>query len=120
MQGVLASPSCRYLVGSDDAGTSFDLLDIKTGKRQRLAQDANYPSFSPDERSIYFNRFTGSKPALFRFRLSDMKEEKIFDLTSFQATGSFSTWSTVAPDGSILLMRDLGGTDIYAIDWNPE
>ena len=49
-----------------------------------------------------------------------MKEEKIFDLTSFQATGSWSTWSTVAPDGSILLMRDLGGTDIYAIDWKPE
>jgi hypothetical protein len=49
-----------------------------------------------------------------------MREEKIFDLTSFQATGSWSTWSTVAPDGSILLLRDLGGSDIYAIDWSAD
>jgi hypothetical protein len=68
---------------------------------------------------MYFNRFRDSHPALYRVRLTDLKEEKIFDLTAFAATGSWSTWSSIAPDGSILLLRDLGGTDIYAIDWQP-
>jgi DNA-binding winged helix-turn-helix (wHTH) protein/Tol biopolymer transport system component len=120
LQGTLVSPSGRFLIGSSVDGTSFEILDRTIGKRQNLAQDGNYPSFSPDERCVYFNRFTGSKPGLFRVRLADMKEEKVFDLTAFQAAGSWSTWSTVAPDGSILLLRDLGGADIYAIDWQPE
>lgn len=120
LQGSLVSPSGRFLIGSKVEGTSFEILDLKTGKRQLLAQDGNYPAFSLDERNVYFNRFAGSRPGLFRVRLADMKEERVFDLTSFQATGSWSTWSAVAPDGSILLMRDLGGTDIYAIDWKPE
>jgi DNA-binding winged helix-turn-helix (wHTH) protein/Tol biopolymer transport system component len=120
MQGSLTSPSGRYIISSTDDGTSFEVLDSKTGRRSHLAEDANYPSWSPDERSVYFNRFSGSKPALYRARLSDMRVDKMFDLTAFQATGSWSTWSTVAPDGSFLVLRDLGGADIYAIDWRPE
>ena len=80
----------------------------------------NYPSFSKDERYIYMNRLGSSDPALYRVRLSDFKEKKLFDLTAFPAGGSWSTWSTVAPDGSILLLRDLGGADLYAIDWQLE
>ncbi len=120
MEGSLISPSGRYLIGSIDDGTSFEVLDRKTGKRSHLADDADYPSWSPDERSVYFNRFSGSKPAFYRVRLADMSIEKVFDLTAFQAAGSWSMWSTVAPDGSFLLLRDLGGADIYAIDWKPE
>ncbi len=120
LQGALVSPSGRFLIGSSMDGISFEILDRATGKRQNVAQDGNYPSFSPDERCIYFNRFTGSKPGFFRVRLADIKEEKVFDLTAFQASGSWSTWSTVSPDGSFLLLRDLGGADLYAIDWKPE
>ena len=120
MQGCLTSPSGRYLIGSIQDGTRFEILDRNTGKRTQLADDSNYPAWSSDERSVYLNRFSGSKPAFFRLRLSDMSVEKVFDLTAFQATGSWSTWSTVAPDNSFLLLRDLGGTDIYAIDWRAE
>jgi DNA-binding winged helix-turn-helix (wHTH) protein/Tol biopolymer transport system component len=120
MHGSLISPSGRFLVGSTAEGTSFEILDLKTGERRLLVEDANYPSWSADERSVYFNRFGGSRPAFFRIRLADMKVEKVFDLAAFQATGSSSTWSTVAPDGSFLLLRDLGGADLYAIDWQPE
>jgi Tol biopolymer transport system component/DNA-binding winged helix-turn-helix (wHTH) protein len=120
LKGALTSPSGRYLIGANEEGTSFELLDIKTGERKLLARDADYPSWSPDERSVYFNRFSGSQPALYRLRLADMKVDKVFDLTAFQAGGSWSIWSTVAPDGSFLVMRDLGGADIYAIDWQSQ
>ncbi|HEY1984606.1 MAG TPA: winged helix-turn-helix domain-containing protein [Terracidiphilus sp.] len=120
LQGALVSPSGRYLIGSNEEGTSFEILDTKTGERKLLARDANYPSWSADERNVYFNRFPGSKPALFRLRLADMKVDTIFDLKTFQAAGSWSLWSSAAPDGSFLIMRDLGGADIYAIDWQPQ
>ena len=120
LRGSIVSPSGRYLIASNEAGLAFAILDRKTGKQQPFAQDGNYPSWAPDEGSVYFNRFTGSKPAFFRVRIADMKEEKVFDLTAFQATGSWSTWSTVAPDGSFMVLRDLGGSDIYAIDWKLE
>jgi Tol biopolymer transport system component len=120
LQGVVGSPTGRFMISSTGEDSGFELLDLKTGIRRRLAQDANYPSWSRDERYVYVNRFQGSKPALYRVRIKDLKEEKVFDLTAFSVGGSWSTWSTVAPDDSILVLRDLGGADVYAIDWKPE
>lgn len=117
LQGGIASPTGKFLICSPHDGTEFDVLNLKTGERRRFARDGNYPLWSADERYIYFNRFQGSKPALYRVRLTDLREEKIFDLTAFAAAGSWSTWSSVTPDGSLLLLRDLGGADVYAIDW---
>lgn len=117
LQGALTSPRGRYLIGSREDGTSFEILDTKTSQRKLVAEDADYPSWSPDERYVYFNRFRGSKPAFYRLRLSDMKVTTVFDLKTFQAAGSWSIWSGTTPDGSFLLMRDLGGADVYAIDW---
>jgi len=120
LKGVLTSPSGRFVICDAEDEEQTEILDLKTGKRRPFARGANYPSFSKDERYIYVNRFDSSKPALYRMRLTDLKEEKLFDLTAFPAGGSWSTWTTVAPDGSILVLRDLGGTDLYAIDWQPE
>jgi Tol biopolymer transport system component len=120
LQGVLTSPSGRFVVSEAEDEEQPLILDLQTAKRRPFARGANYPSFSKDERYIYMNRFESSKPALYRVRLTDFKEEKLFDLTAFPAGGSWSNWTTVAPDGSILLLRDLGGADVYAIDWQLE
>lgn len=117
LQRPLLSPSGRYLVGLGEDETSLELLDRRTGERRHLASDANCPSWSADERNIFFNTFPGSQPSVYRIRLADMRVDKIFDLGPFQASGSWSMWSGVSPDGSFLVMRDLGGADIYAIDW---
>jgi DNA-binding winged helix-turn-helix (wHTH) protein/Tol biopolymer transport system component len=119
LKGVLTSPSGRFVICATEDDQQTELLDLKTGTRRPFARGANYPSFSKDERYIYMNRFDSSKPALYRVRTTDLKEEKLFVLTAFPAGGSWSTWTTVAPDGSILVLRDLGGADLYAIDWQP-
>jgi tricorn protease-like protein len=120
LKGVLTSPSGRFVICATEDDQQMEILDLKTRERRPIARGANYPSFSKDERYIYMNRFDSSKPALYRARVTDLKEEKVFDLTAFAAGGSWSTWTTVAPDGSILVLRDLGGADIYAIDWKTE
>lgn len=117
MLDPIPSPSGRYLISGNSDDNVLDLLDLRTNKRTHLVDNVDYPTWSKDEKFVYFNRFSGWEPAMYRVRVSDQKVEKLFDLNQFSATGGWSTWSTLAPDGSVLLLRDLGGTDLYAIEW---
>jgi DNA-binding winged helix-turn-helix (wHTH) protein/Tol biopolymer transport system component len=120
MSAISLSPTGRYVAAQVQDTYSLDVLDLKTGERRRLTNDGVYPRWSADERYVYANKFYDSKPKMLRIRLSDLKSEDLFTLKSFSAGGSLSTWSDVAPDGSVIFMRDLGGSDLYAIEWRPE
>jgi hypothetical protein len=52
-----------------------------------------------------------------RVRISDRKLETVLDLKRVDrlAIGSFVTWSGLAPDGSILLARDISAHEIYSL-----
>lgn len=113
------SPSGRYLlVRKND---SISAIDFQTHRSRQLATqagDIGYPQWSRDERYVYFNRFLGTAPAFYRVTVADGSSKRLMVLDQFSACGSFGISSTLAPDGSLLLMRDLGGVDIYAIDWS--
>jgi len=48
----------------------------------------------------------------------DWKEEEVVSLQGVKrAEGEFGKWSGVTPDGSPLLLRDIGTQEIYALDW---
>ncbi len=110
----------RYAVvrTKDTTLALFDLVNHQVRQLAEGNQDIGYPRWSADDRYVYFNRFLGTAPAFYRVRVADGFSERIMDLTQFSATGSWGTWSTIAPDGSLLLLRDLGGADIYALDWS--
>ena len=115
----LLSPSGRYLVVRKS--DSVSALDLETHRVRQLATEAGdvgYPQWSRDERYVYFNRFLGTAPAFYRVTVADGSSKRMMVLDQFSAGGSFGISSTLAPDGSLLLMRDLGGVDIYAIDWS--
>ena len=51
-------------------------------------------------------------------RISDRKVEHVANLEDFRrVVTSFSTWFGVALDGTILLMRDTGTQEVYALDF---
>jgi hypothetical protein len=53
-----------------------------------------------------------------KIRLSDGKAEPVGDLKNFVGTGHFSDSSlSLTPDESLLLFRDAGTSDVYALDW---
>jgi hypothetical protein len=54
-------------------------------------------------------------PGWWRVRISDHKAEPIAIPKNF-AAGDYG-WSTVAPDGSLIVARNIGTGDIYALDW---
>ena len=72
--------------------------------------------FYPDSKSIYY--CDPEKEGIFRMRLSDHKVEQIADLRHIdQPTLSYwPSWTGIAPDGSPLLMHDLGINEIYALE----
>lgn len=116
--GPLLSPDGKLLLGYSPAGPGRSLLsvfDLQTHSRRSLsARNAIYPAWSRDSQWIYFNTLMSPEPALYRVRISDDREEKVADVP-FHATGIYGSWSGLAPDGSLLLLRDKSQTDVYAL-----
>jgi hypothetical protein len=61
--------------------------------------------------------------AVWRLRLTDKRIENVLNFKEVrrvedeQITGvNFSTWVGVTPDGSVLLTRDIGTQEIYALE----
>jgi len=55
---------------------------------------------------------------VYRVCLADRKLQHITDLTAAGnlAQGHFGWWTGVAPDGSILALRDISTEELYALD----
>jgi eukaryotic-like serine/threonine-protein kinase len=72
--------------------------------------------FYPDSKAIFY--FDMAKELMFRMRLSDHKVEQIADIRHINQPSLpyWQPWTGMAPDGSPLLMRDLGTTEIYALE----
>jgi Tol biopolymer transport system component/DNA-binding winged helix-turn-helix (wHTH) protein len=113
---LLWSPDGRRVAASSTAASRLlVLLDLKTGTITPLSKHkADYPAWSADSQYIYFNSNVAPQPAIFRVHVADRREEKVTDV-AFRATGTYGSWSGLAPDGSPLLLRDRKQTDVYAL-----
>ena len=75
-----------------------------------------WPWFSKDGQYLYFQDSTGTG-ALARLRLSDRHVEKVLDLKNFVTVGAYGGWFGPGPDGSPLMLRNSGTTDVYSLDF---
>ena len=111
------SPDGRYLSGLNSGMTGLFLFDFQTQKWTELSKGSpSWPMFSKDGQYLYVLESVGNG-AILRVRLSDHAVEKIADLKKFFMSGAYSSWLSVAPDGSPILLRNAGSTDIYSLDW---
>jgi len=54
-----------------------------------------------------------------RLRISDRKLERVASLKDFRrVVYALYPWSGLTPDGSPLLMRDIGTQEVYALDFD--
>ena len=103
------------------ASNDFQLkvYDVATRKWQGLGDVSSaYPQWTADSQCVTFtNVFEQSLP-VYRVCLADRKPQHIVDLRSIGklAFGRFGPWTGVAPDGSILGLRDISNEEIYALD----
>jgi eukaryotic-like serine/threonine-protein kinase len=112
------SPDGRYIAAMPTDSQKLMLFDFTTRKWTELLQTSvGYMSWSKDGKAIYFDRPGGTNPAMYRVRISDGKLEQLFSLKNVRLVGSIGAWSGLSPDGSILMTRDAGTQEIYALDW---
>ena len=73
---------------------------------------------SPDGNYLYVESAERPSHKVFRVRLADGRKEPLLDLKGFRRAvdDRFGTFLGVAPDGSVLLTRDVGVEEIFALN----
>ena len=114
------SQNGKYMVAvsADSENVLLVLYDLRTHKQTILATGPlNYCAWSRNSEFVYFDR-SGATPSFCRVRIRDHRVEQLVSLQDIHRTvGSFGTWTGLAPDDSLLVQRDAGATEIYALDW---
>jgi Tol biopolymer transport system component len=111
------SPDGRYIVAMPADELSLVLFDFQTQKWSQLAKErAAFPNWSRDGRYVYFLRFL-DQPAVLRVRITDGTVEQVLDLTNLPTTGNIGPWLGLDSDDDVLVLKDMGTQDIYALDW---
>lgn len=118
------SPDGRYLAACpfSEQVRTLRLYDFTTGKWAHLVDDVpvSFPNWSRDGQYLYFDSAFSKQPALYRVRIRDRKLEPLMSLKDVRLTGRafpHGSWSSLAPDDSPLLLRDVGSEELYALDW---
>jgi eukaryotic-like serine/threonine-protein kinase len=110
------SSNGRYIVGLTADQAKVVLFDFQTQKWTELAKGGvGWPSWSKDGEYVYLLA-TGER-AVLKIRAATGQTERAVDLKTFRPTGEWGWLLALAPDDSILLLRDAGTQDVYALDW---
>jgi Tol biopolymer transport system component len=111
------SPDGRYIAAVRWNSQSLMLFDRAKQKWTDVLKGRNvsFPDWSKDSQYIYFLSWP-ENPAVFRMRVSDYEVERVANLKDFRPTGYWDDWMGLDPADSILLLRDTGLQDVYALD----
>lgn len=116
------SPDGRFLLATT---AIFDRLVLFDFSRQKwedflVKGQPNYPNWSKDGQYVYFTDPVDRNLPSYRVRVSNRKLEHLVNLAEYGrlAIGRFGWWTGLAPDDSILAIRDISVQEIYALDWD--
>ncbi len=123
-EGMLAprwSPDGRYISTFSVDGKKAMLVDLSSGKWSELTSGTilQYPNWSPDSKYAYFEDLGTDGPEIDRVSVATRKKERVAALKGTPRVplqGSISPWNGVAPDGSPLIMRDVGIRELYSLE----
>jgi serine/threonine protein kinase/Tol biopolymer transport system component len=111
------SPDGRRVAALTSDVTKLLIFDFQTQKWTELAKGSlGWPGFTKDGQYLYFGEGSGTG-SLMRIRMSDLHVERVVDMKNVVMVGQYNTWFAPTPDGSVMLLRDAGTSDVYALDW---
>jgi eukaryotic-like serine/threonine-protein kinase len=117
MVGPRLSPDGRYMSTLSADAKKMMLLDLSTGKWSDLATGVvlQNPNWSPDSKFVYFDDLGADGPEIDRASLATRSKERLAMLKGISQV-PISGWNGVAPDGSPLIMRDVGIRELYSLE----
>lgn len=113
--GPRLSPDGRYVAALGFSNRIW-LYDMKRKQATKLTSiGAGWPSWSRDSKFVYFQENPGEYWS--RVAIADGRVEPVLKLSRLKMTHASFGWSGLAPDGSTISTRAVGGTQVYALDW---
>lgn len=111
------SPNGKYVVALSEDEKRLVLFDPLTLQWKELAYGwIGCPTWSHDSKYVYFDTL-GENASFSRVRISDGKLDRLVSLTDIRRFWSnWEPWSGLAPDDSLLVLRDLGTQEVYALN----
>jgi len=110
----------RYIAAITSDSKAIMLYNNGTRKWEELAKAVvNCIAWSHDSQYLYFDNYPNRDAAIYRVRISDHKLERLISLGGLRRAESANLsapWMGLAPDDSLLLLRDTGTQEIYAFD----
>ncbi len=115
------SPDGQYLAAITADSQKLLLYSFKTQKWSDWVTEPGaigFPNWSRDGTYLYYDNTYTDRPTFRRVKVGQTRSELLADLKDLHRYGSptAGAWSGVAPDGSGLFARDLGTSEIYALD----
>jgi eukaryotic-like serine/threonine-protein kinase len=113
------SPDGRYLIAHSRDVKHMKVFDFKSGQWSSLVDGLMMSDlFSRDSKFVYYE---DPDSLVYRIALTDRKPKQFMSLKQLPrpAMPYWPFWLGLAPDGSILAMRNVGTQEIYALDWQP-
>jgi len=115
------SPNGRYIAAFTTDDSKLMLLDVGTGQWSELStqKSMQYPNWSPDSAYVIYEDYDENGPELVRVNIATHKKERVLglkDIPRVSLSISSSPWNGVAPDGSPLIMRDVGNREVYSLE----
>jgi Tol biopolymer transport system component len=111
------SPDGHYLAAMTSDSSRLMLFDFSTQKWKQIGSGTlSWINWSKNSQYLYLKDLTG-RGSVERIRVADGKVEKLVDLKDFVFTGLGGGSVSVGPDDLVLLLRDRGTQDVYALDW---
>ena len=115
------SPDGRYLAALSADSKSLMRYDFTARQWSQWLQaedgTVGYPVWARDSKSIFIERFYGSEPSLHHLKIGETHSTKFLSWNHLQRFGGvWGTWSGIAPDGSVLAVRDVSSHEIYSLE----
>jgi len=114
----ILSPDGEYIVATTLDGDKLLLFDFADQKWSELAKTAiGFFGWSADSKFAYFDNGFNPDQTIFRVSISNHKLEQVANLKDFRRVViPWNTWFGLTPEGSPLLMHDIGTQEVYALD----
>ena len=116
------SPDGRYISFFTANTKKEKLLEVSTGKWSDLATGnvLVYPNWSPDSKYAQFEDMGPDGPEIDRVTIATHKKERVALLRGVARVSTpdsgATAWNGIAPDGSPLIMRDVGSREVYSLE----
>jgi eukaryotic-like serine/threonine-protein kinase len=111
------SPDRRHLAAISTDMKHLKLFDFETQRWRNVTDmSTNYPAWTSDSRYLYFDTMFGAEPAIVRLDIQSGNLQNVVSLKDVSRAGNFGVWSGLTPDGSPLILRNVGRQEIYSLE----